>query len=51
MYKPRSPTATNKPMNFSPSPQGRRKINNNNKVYIDEQNLATKTRSSYAPHI
>ncbi len=33
MYKPRSPTATNKPVIFSSSPQGRRKTNNN-KGYI-----------------
>ena len=30
MYRPRSPIATNKPVNFSPSPQGRSKTNNNN---------------------
>lgn len=28
MYRPKSPTASSKPMNFSPSPQSRRKINN-----------------------
>jgi hypothetical protein len=49
MYKPRSPTATNKPINFSPSPQSRRKINNN-KAYIEEQNIASKARCSYGSH-
>jgi hypothetical protein len=45
MYKPKSPTASSKAVNFSPSPQSRRK-NNYTKNYLDEQNPAPKQRVS-----
>ncbi len=50
MYKPKSPMASSKAINFSPSPQSRRKINyvksNNN-----EQVATPKQRVSMAPTI